>query len=271
MRAAGGARAYPRGEMTTDGRAISGRQAPSLAPPAGYLELSRGAWHSLLFVLPLIAIFEIGTALYLSEIDRTVAAFRLIAQAYQALGAYGIHLPALALVCVLLIQHVFSRASWRVRPIVPAAMVVEAAVWTAPLTIVALVLAPGPATAAAAGEAASGLDGWSWQARLTIAVGAGLYEELLFRMALIALIHFVAKDIAGMKETPAVLLALVVSTGAFVAYHDIGAGTVGLQQTAFLALAGLYFGSLYLSRGFGIAVGVHAMYDVLALLVIGRL
>ncbi len=258
--------------MTTDGRTSPGAEGRPLAPPrAGYLELSRGAWHSLLFVLPLIAVFEIGSALYLSEIDRTVAAFRLIAQAYQSLGAYGMHLPALALVCVLLMQHAFSRASWRVRPIVPAAMVVEAAVWTAPLTIVALVLAPGPAAATDGGAGtAEALEAWSWQARLTIAVGAGLYEELLFRMALIALVHFIAKDLAGMKETPSILLALVVSTVAFVAYHDIGGGPGGLEQTAFLAIAGMYFGSLYLSRGFGIAVGVHALYDVLALLVIGR-
>jgi len=254
--------------MTTDGRSIAGMDAHALAPPAGYLELSRGAWHSLLFVLPLIVIFEVGSALYLSELDRTVAAFRLIAQAYRSLGAYGMHLPALALVCVLLAQHAFSRASWRVHPFVPAAMVIEAAVWTAPLTIVALVLAPGPAAAGAAG---AGVEEWSWQARLTIAVGAGLYEELLFRVALIALVHFLAKDVLGLGETPAMAVALVASTAAFVAYHDIGGGAGGLEQTAFLALAGLYFGSLYLSRGFGIAVGVHALYDILALLVIGRL
>lgn len=242
-------------------------EAQPLAPPTGYLELSRGAWHSLLFVLPLIVIFEVGSALYLSEIDRTVAAFRIIAQAYRALGAYGMHLPAFALVCILLLQHVFSKASWRVRPIVPAAMVVEAAVWTAPLTIAALLLAPGPA---AATDGTASLEDWSWQARLTIAVGAGLYEELLFRVALIALVHFLAKDVLGLKETASMLIALVISSTAFVAYHDIGGGAEGVEQTIFLALAGLYFGSLYLSRGFGIAVGVHALYDVLALLVIGR-
>jgi hypothetical protein len=38
----------------------------------------------------------------------------------------------------------------------------------------------------------------------------------------------------------------------------------------FLTAAGLYFGMLYILRGFGITVGTHALYDVLVLVMLPR-
>lgn len=253
-------------EPTTD--------APNLGASsrAGYFELSRGAWHSLLFVLPLVVLFELGSMLYLSQLDSTVSAFRLIGRFYNALGAYGIHLPALALVTVLLVQHVMSHASWRIRWVVPPAMLIESAIWTAPLLVLALMLGPEAAAQVAQEPAQpTSIHDWPWQARMTVAIGAGLYEELLFRMLLIAVIHLVATDLLRLSSGIGAMLALVLSSLAFAFYHDVWAGGgLDLARVSFFALSGLFFGGIYLARGFGVVVGLHVMYDVLALLVIGR-
>ncbi len=241
---------------------------------AGYFDLSRGAWHSLLFVLPLVVLFELGSMVYLTE--STVSAFRLIGRFYSALGAYSIHLPAIALLTVLLIQHVLAHASWRVRWMVPPAMVIECAIWTAPLLVLALLF--GPEAAAQLSEPVEApaqvvpLAQWPWQARLSIAIGAGLYEELLFRMLLIALVHMVMTDLLRVRSGIGAMVALVVSAVAFAFYHDVLTDAGGLDgpRLAFFALSGLYFGGVYLFRGFGIVVGLHVFYDVLALVVIGR-
>lgn len=241
---------------------------------AGYFDLSRGPWHSLLFVLPLVVLFELGSMLYLSELHSTVSAFRLIGRFYSALGAYGIHLPALALVTVLLIQHAMSHQSWRIRWVVPAAMSVESAMWTAPLLVFALLL--GPEVAAQVTEAdpspTASLQDWPWQARMTVAIGAGLYEELLFRMLLIAIVHMIATDLLRLSSGVGAMLALAVSAIAFAFYHDVWTETGGLDLglISFFALSGVYFAGIYLARGFGIAVGLHVLYDVVALLIIGR-
>eukprot|EP00913_Durusdinium_trenchii_P006054 g5666.t1 len=242
---------------------------------AGYFDLSRGAWHSLLFVLPLVILFELGSVLYLTELQSTVSAFRLIGRFYHALGAYGLHLPAIALVTVLLLQHVLSHASWRVRWMVPPAMVVECAVWTAPLLVLALLFGPQAAAQLTHSEPApqaTQLQDWSWQARMTIAIGAGLYEELLFRMLLIAIVHMLVTDFLRLGNWIGAIAALGVSAVAFAFYHDVWTDSGGLDvvRWSFFALSGVYFAGVYLLRGFGIVVGLHVFYDVLALLVIGR-
>ncbi|HBS29059.1 MAG TPA: hypothetical protein DEB06_06325, partial [Phycisphaerales bacterium] len=103
----------------------------------------------------------------------------------------------------------------------------------------------------------------------TIAVGAGLYEELLFRMVGIALAHVILADLLGMRDFAARAVAVVISAAAFAAYHDI-AGPAGfdLGRAAIYFFAGVYFGAVYVLRGFGIVVAVHALYDLAVLVVL---
>ena len=57
---------------------------------------------------------------------------------------------------------------------------------------------------------------------------------------------------------------------AFAAYHDpIGPdGRLQIVRMLALLVAGSYFGLVYIVRGFGIVVAVHAIYDILALIVL---
>ena len=260
--------------MARDPQSEPNPDAPDLGASSreGYFELSRAPWHSLLFVLPIVVLFDLGSVRYLAEQDITVSAFRLIGRFYSALGAYGIHLPALALVAVLLTQHIMSNASWRVRWAVLPAMLIESAIWTAPLLVLALMLGPESAVSLSQAQPQPvSIHELPWQVRMTVALGAGLYEELLFRMMLIALVHLVATDLLKLNSALGATLALVVSALAFAFYHDVWTdGSLDLTRVSFFALSGLFFGGVYLARGFGIVVGLHAMYDVLALLVIGR-
>jgi membrane protease YdiL (CAAX protease family) len=109
---------------------------------------------------------------------------------------------------------------------------------------------------------------WSVSGRTTgqviTFVGAGIYEEAIFRlllcMALRGLLLLVATP--GWIAWPVVI---VVSSLVFAAAHHIGPYGEPFQGYVFLfrALAGLYFNLLYQTRGFGIAVGAHAGYDVI--------
>ena len=99
-----------------------------------------------------------------------------------------------------------------------------------------------------------------WQGRAAVAIGAGLYEEMLFRMVAIAGLHFVLVDLLGVKETPGRVTAIALAALAFALYHQDASGF------PFYLLAGLYFGGIYVWRGFGIVVAVHAIYDLVALL-----
>jgi membrane protease YdiL (CAAX protease family) len=251
------------------------RASDVAAPLDAYLECSRRPLHILVFLLPVLVLYELGAMIYLTGPDgqpKTIAAWGMLARVFEAAGAVGLHLPAFLLLTVLLIWHVLQRDPWTLRLPVLAGMAMESFVWTIPLTILAILLV-GRETAAAAmqAEAEGGIMSLPWQARLTISAGAGLYEELLFRMIAIAAAHALLVDVVRLPGWLGGILAVVVSALAFALYHrvPVADNPAALAVLGFYFTAGLYFGSLYLLRGFGIVVAVHMLYDILALVVIG--
>jgi len=259
-----------------------------------YFYLSRQPLHVLLFLTPFLVAYELGAMVYLSAHDgnqaQQIAAWGMLARTFASLGVVGYHLPAILLVTVLLIWHLLERDPWTIRLPVLVGMAMEACVLTVPLTIMAMLIAGSSSEPAAAVlgwfqhgsgvEAAQGVPSASVDniaalsegARLTIAIGAGLYEELLFRMLLIAAVHAVLVDVMKLPNWLGSVLAVVAAAAAFALYHHVP-GSGGSPQTTsnmvFFFVAGLYFGAIYLIRGFGLVVGVHALYDMLALMVIG--
>ncbi|MBK7405493.1 MAG: CPBP family intramembrane metalloprotease [Phycisphaerales bacterium] len=242
----------------------------------GYLQISQRPLHILLFLAPFLAAYEIGAVVYLSGPGgqaRTIAAWGMLARFFEAFGAAGLHLPAALLVTVLLVRHVLRRDPWTIEPLTLIGMAMEACLWTIPLTIVAMLLAgqQSPAPAVIQTPDAGGILSLPWQARLTISSGAGLYEELLFRMIGIAACHALLVDVLKLPNRAGAVLSVVIPAVAFALYHRLPAGGGADYWTAatFYALSGVFFGAIYLTRGFGIVVATHALYDVLALVVIG--
>ena len=121
----------------------------------------------------------------------------------------------------------------------------------------------GPLRSLAAG---SPLEGPAL-ARLTLSLGAGLYEELLFRVVIVALISNGLRVI-GFGQLIAGTVAVIVGALLFSAFHYIGpfGEPLRLESFVFRTLAGLAFSALYLTRGFGITAWTHALYDVAVLM-----
>jgi hypothetical protein len=113
------------------------------------------------------------------------------------------------------------------------------------------------------------LDQMSWSSRLMLSLGAGLYEELFFRVLLVGALTAGAKLVLGFGQRAASILAVVVGAFVFSAFHYIGAygDPFELQSFTFRMLSGLAFSGLYVLRGFGITAWTHALYDSFLLLV----
>lgn len=238
----------------------------------GYFHISARPWHTLLFLLPFIIFYELGSTGIIGDgVSETLEAQDMLVRFFDLFGVLGLHLPAIALVVTLLIQHLLSKARWTIYPGVLLAMVAESAFLTGPLIVVAIVLfSLTPAMMLQSteqvippSELQSTLEG------MYLAIGAGLYEEMLFRLVLITLLHFVVTDVLGFAHKTGVVIAVVLSAIAFAWHHDAvaHAGVINWRLGFFYAIAGAYFGVLFLSRGFGIAVGAHLMYDLLVLVV----
>lgn len=240
--------------------------------PSGYLTLSTRPLHVLVFLIPFMVLYEVGSIYYLQQPSRgvveTIGARSFLAGFFDAFGAASLHIPPIVLCVVLLIWHLLEKDSWRVRGWVIVGMAAESLLWTLPLLVFGLSF---PFTHAAAGvNDPSGLTELSWQARLTLSAGAGVYEELLFRLVLISAVHFVIVDLMQGTDRVGKTIAVIVSAVCFALYHNVvqPGGGVDLQLVIYYAIAGFYFAGLFIFRGFGMCVAAHALFDAIVLVVI---
>ena len=108
--------------------------------------------------------------------------------------------------------------------------------------------------------------------KIAVSIGAGLYEELVFRMLLIALVHTVVCNVFKQSNLTGMTIGVIISALLFALYHDMpNAGSLSALTLFFYSIAGIYLGILYISRGFGIAAATHAAYDVVATIMIATL
>lgn len=236
---------------------------PTLNP--GYIDDARRPISVLAFVLPLVVFYEVCALTLLDEPSRgsPLVARDLIGDLFRLFGVVGIHLPAALLVVTLVAQHLIARDRLSVSPRVVGLMVGESALWTMPLVVLAGVLG-------LIGLGAGSPRGIMSDA--AIAVGAGLYEEFVFRLVLIAGLHLVLVEVSGVRERLADAIAVAGSAVAFASYHGLGAGG-GLDPTlaGFYLAAGVLLGWLFLTRGLAIAAGAHVGYDAVVLVLLPRL
>jgi hypothetical protein len=244
-------------------------------PP--YWRAAREARYSLLFALPLLALYEV---LAFGLTGSAFAGVRngadvLLKTAFVTFG--GRHGVA-AFTLVLL--GAGAALVWRDRRRHPGPLagryfglmlgesVVYAALFgTVVSTLTGLLLAPPLAVAQSSGGPAE----LGFGAQLVISLGAGIYEEILFRVLLVS--GLVALGTAlKWRRGVAVAFGVVVGALIFSAFHYVGplGDPWQLSSFTFRAIAGLLLSGLYVARGFGITAWTHALYDVgLALIGVG--
>jgi hypothetical protein len=100
--------------------------------------------------------------------------------------------------------------------------------------------------------------------QLMISLGAGLYEELLFRVILVSGLAVFGRVVLGWSSRAAAVFAVLVGALVFSWFHYIGpyGDPFTLGSFTFRAIAGVLFSGLYLLRGFGVTAWTHALYDV---------
>jgi|SRR5579862_2031841 len=230
-----------------------------------YLTATRHPWACIVFVLPLLVSYEIGVlvlGLDQPELLRNGADVWL-RWVLSSMGLRQLFWAPCLLMLVLVVWSCRRRAD---RPDdyvgVWAGMMTESVAFALMLWGGCQLVAPVlhrlgvQLSAGAAPEPA--------MQQLLCFIGAGIYEETLFRLLLYSGLRWLFKCI-DIPWPGAGILAALVSALLFSAAHNIGPFGEEFQPFvfAFRAIAGMYFVVLYQLRGFGIAVGAHAGYDVL--------
>jgi hypothetical protein len=234
-----------------------------------YFETSRTHTYSLLFAVPLLLLYEAG-AVWLARDSGTalrngadVMLRTLLAMGgLQGTLAFTGLLLGAALVVVYLEQR---RKRVAVRSGVFAGMMLESIVYALLLGVVVgtatqwLLHGLGVRLAVDTGAVAS----LSLLEGIVLSMGAGIYEELVFRVLLVGGLVGLLLAI-GLARLPAGIVAALAAALLFSAFHYVGpyGDPWALPSFVFRFLAGLLFSGLFLLRGFGIAAWTHALYDI---------
>jgi hypothetical protein len=230
-----------------------------------YFSATRHPWACLLFLVPLLAAYE-GGMLWLG--GDQAAQLRNGADTWFRWGLelFGAAHVLAAPVVVLLVMLLWSWWRWSDRPRDPITTFFGIAFESCIFAILLWQFSRNFGLI---------LDGLGVKLQVTVLtptqsqrilafIGAGIYEEVLFRLGLFIGLYCIMR-VVMMPMPVAVLLAAFASALAFAAAHHIGpyGEPVRADWFIFRTCAGLYFTILFVVRGFGIAVGAHVGYDIL--------
>ena len=238
-----------------------------------YLELSRTRTYSLLFAVPLLLLYEAGAA-WLSRSGSSGLRNGADVLLRTLLASGGLSGTTALTVLLLTAAAVAIALERRRRPVrlesrIFLGMIAESVVLALVFGLVVgtatrLVLdAALPRLAADTGV----LGTLSLAEGIVLSLGAGVYEELVFRVLLVG--GLLALLLAGgLRRRSARPAAAILAALAFSAFHYIGpyADAWEIGSFTFRFIAGLAFSALFLARGFGITAWTHALYDVFLLL-----
>jgi membrane protease YdiL (CAAX protease family) len=233
-----------------------------------YWQQSRRPLASLAFMAPLLLLYEVGVLVLDSNAVRNGADVWL-RQLLDLLGFGQYFLLPVLTVAILLGWHHLTHQPWRVSPGLIYRMLAECAVLAVLLVIIArvqdsllCVFMPGMSQTAIRAAIWDGLAGWMGE--MVGYIGAGVYEELLFRLMMLPAAAWLFKQ-CGCSTAQSLLGAIAVTSLLFAAAHHVGpeGEPVVLRNFLFRTIAGVFFAALFVYRGFGIAAGTHALYDIL--------
>lgn len=228
-----------------------------------YYKASRTATYGFLTALPLLLLYE-ASILFVNHgtnLPIRVGADVWMKSLLVAIGAPG--MLAVGAVVIAIGIAIFVRDRKRDIPLRPAffgGVILESMLYA---VVVAFIVSVSVSLLLAMVQDGGTVRDLPIATQLSLSLGAGLYEELVFRVILVGGLAFLLGQVTSRKEISYVVAAVV---GAFLfsAVHYIGPFGDPLQVGSFLFrfLFGLAMNVIFLLRGFGVAAWTHAIYDV---------
>lgn len=251
----------------------------------GYFARTCRPFYALVFLLPFIIAYEILVLLVnpqlltqpVSNIRGAVVSFVWVQNFLYYVGmdtkSAWLFSP-FVVVLTLLILQLFSGKSWKINFSDLLFMAMECLLLAMPLIVLALVLHRG--SIAPANSASLLYDGSSYNLPMDLltGIGAGIYEELIFRLILIGVAMLFFETILGVAKMKAIVISVIISSVLFSLHHHFvflnGQFAISEKFTLipfiFRTIAGVFFAVIFAARGFGITAGTHTFYDIIATL-----
>lgn len=226
----------------------------------------RNLLTSLILVFPLFLIYQIGVLFTLPMLNGAdfVTTF-LFASLGLTLKGYLLFLAAVVGVFAIALAMLKRKQQFNGKVFLP--VVLESTIYA--LTMGSLIVLLMTKVLRFPPNLAVGLPEQGLLARLVMSLGAGVYEETVFRLGLLGGSIAAFEKLLGMSRWAAVLGAFVFSSAvfSFVHYLPPTGDVFTFGSFTFRLLAGIVFGLLFKLRGFAVAVYTHAFYDIFVLVI----
>lgn len=253
------------------------------SPYVAYLAESTLPLNALIFLSPVLIIYHLGIW-FMSAMDLRVAngADVMLAKMLNWLYLGGVKIidwwsgashdgwlrwflqtfssgfALFLLVVCLLVQQNFANRRWRFKPRLFLFMTIESILFALPIFFLDWGVQYAQLNAVVNGE----INGWL--AGLVLSMGAGVYEEFLFRWLLMSALFYGLGTLIKIPHHRVYYVAMILQALAFSGFHYLPWSHEVFTFPVFIfrVLAGLYFGYLFQERKFAIVAGSHIMYDI---------
>jgi len=230
---------------------MSRRTAPASPVPAGSYGHGDVA-TSLVLIFPVLLAYEIGV-LFAGHVNGADVVTRAL---FTAVGSRGGYLLVHAIIALAFLLWIRREQRWPTLSLeIAAPVMMEAAIYALTLGAVSTLVVEK--------LLGLGLTG----ASVISALGAGVHEEIVFRLALMSGAVAVLRR-SSLPPRLAFVLALVGSALLFAAAHHAGAHgePYTAHALAYRTVAGCVFGLVFWYRSLAHAVYAHVLYDLLVAL-----
>ncbi len=241
------------GKRSTTADTENGGLAWMLGAPGhaeGYFAQSRSLALSFVLIAPVLLVYEFALIHYPPVQDRKAGQFLrdILTSVFQGRAGMALNLAVLLLLLLAIIV-LAGRGRLHLGLVFP--MVLESAGWAALLVGIGICC-----RLALNGHAENVTE------EVIRSMGAGVYEEILFRLLLTSLLYLVGLRLFRKRSGDAAVFAVVLGALAFALCHRPGHPIYLLFHFS----SGVVFSGLYIWRGLGVAVYTHVIYNVIVVL-----
>jgi hypothetical protein len=243
--------------------------------PVPYWKQAREPLACLVFLMPLLVVYEVGVLWFGGDEPLSVrnGADYWLRSGLVSLGVQAFLLPGL-IIGGLLLWHRYGDYPWRVSRETLVGMFAESMILAVCLLFVAQLQdmafqcwfpSEFSIREGSPGERPLLAIPANFGGRMISYIGAGVYEEVMFRLMLLPLCLLFFQRVFRMRDGWSAFLAVFLTSLTFSVAHYIGGAgeAFSLFSFTFRTTAGCFFATVFLLRGFGITVGCHAIYDLM--------
>jgi hypothetical protein len=227
--------------------------------PRGYFDQSRDLTNSLILVAPVLVLYEVGLAV--TQFQGMNGVDFLTPLVLHVGGWKGLIAFNLAVLLAIALAAHARRQERSFQPEIVPFLIVESAFYALTLgSVILFVMRKVPGLGPP--------DGFSPLTGVVASLGAGVNEELFFRLGLLQAIAWTIEDKGGARTPAARAIAVIASSLAFSAAHYLGSESFEIHTFVYRFLAGVIFAAIFLGRGLAAAVYTHAIYDIYVIVLV---